>query len=201
MGLDRRCRVRGVVGGRCRVGPAAGPAVAGVWGWLAGLAGCSRSFGEGGEDEPAGGFGGPVGPQPGQLDGGADGQAPGPFDQAEDQQRRADHAAGGFDTPVVLEEHGRHGERAFEVAAAALDRFLALCSGAGPPRRQRQRGQGWSAGRTSRRWRRRRRWQPAGRAFTGGGHELARELPQRDHLLAIAVPPRCWAHECRASRS
>jgi hypothetical protein len=31
-----------------------------------------------------------------------------------------------------------------------------------------------------------------------GGHELARESPQRDHLLVIAVHPRCWAHETRA---
>jgi hypothetical protein len=34
-----------------------------------------------------------------------------------------------------------------------------------------------------------------------GGHELARESPQRDHLLVIAVHPRCWAHGTRASVS
>ena len=33
-----------------------------------------------------------------------------------------------------------------------------------------------------------------------GGHELARESPQRDHLQGHHVArPRCWAHETQAS--
>ncbi|MCT9105386.1 hypothetical protein [Streptomyces mirabilis] len=43
------------------------------------------------------------------------------FDEAEHQQGQADHGDQGGDAPIVVQEDRRHGERALEVAAAALD--------------------------------------------------------------------------------
>src|SRR6266542_1613838 len=69
--------------------------------------------GQRGEDQPAGGLGGAVSPQPIKLLGGGDRLADLTFDQAEDQQGQADDGDQGGDAPVVFEEHRRHRQRAF----------------------------------------------------------------------------------------
>jgi len=47
---------------------------------------------ERGEDEPAGGLGGPSGPEPGELDRGEKGEADGALCEGEDEQSQADDA-------------------------------------------------------------------------------------------------------------
>lgn len=82
--------------------------------------------GQGFEDQPAGWLGRTADVQPGQFHGRGDGLADGPLDQAEDQQRQADHTDQGADAPVVFEKHRGDGKGALEGAVAALHDLLAL---------------------------------------------------------------------------
>ena len=94
------------------------------------------------EDEPAGGSGGGAAGESGHRAFWQDRASGFAFDEAEDQQGEADHRQERVDAAVVLEEHGRDGDRAFERAVAAFDDFLALCSGRALLRRRRRRGRG-----------------------------------------------------------
>lgn len=79
------------------------------------------------EDHAAGGPDAPVvRGEPGHGLVGAQGASDLSLDQAEDQQREADHLDQGGGAAVVLDEEWRDGERAFEVREAAFDRALAL---------------------------------------------------------------------------
>jgi hypothetical protein len=78
------------------------------------------------EDKPAGRLGRAADIQPSKLDGRGDGLADRALDQAEHQQRQADHADQRGDASVVFEEHRRDAQRTLNRAVAALDCLLAL---------------------------------------------------------------------------
>src|SRR6266508_1029632 len=82
--------------------------------------------GQRGKDQPPGGPGGAVSPQPIQALGGGDGPADLPLHQAEHQQGQADDGDQGGDASVGLQEHGRDRQWAFEAGVAALDNLLTL---------------------------------------------------------------------------
>jgi hypothetical protein len=81
------------------------------------------------EDQPPGGLGRLAGVQPVEDDSGGDGAAELALDQAEDEQRQADHGDQRLDAPVGLRKQGRDRQRALEAAVAALDDLLALVAG------------------------------------------------------------------------
>jgi hypothetical protein len=86
-----------------------------------------RSSFQGGEQVPAGGFcscGGSAEARDFDLWGQRD--ARGSFSEAEDEQGQADHGDQCGDPPVVLHEHGGHGQWSFEIAVAAFDDLLAF---------------------------------------------------------------------------
>lgn len=88
-------------------------------GWRVGGGGDEVEPGQRLEDEPAGGSGGGAAGESGHRAFRQDRASGCAFDEAEDQQGEADHRQERVDAAVVLEEHGRDGERAFERAAAA----------------------------------------------------------------------------------
>ena len=74
--------------------------------WVVAAGGDEPQAGQGLEDEPPGGFGRLADVQPLEEDGGGDSAPNLAFDQAEDEQRQADHGDQGLDAPVGLHEQG-----------------------------------------------------------------------------------------------
>lgn len=96
-------------------------------GWAGGGAGAEHEAVEVVEDHAAGGSDlAVVGVEAGHGLFGTQGLADLAFDQAVDQQGQADHGDQGCDAAVVLQEQRRDGQRALELAVAALDHSLAL---------------------------------------------------------------------------
>jgi hypothetical protein len=122
--------VSGVGVGRCRAGRAGGAGGCGLGddGRVLARAGDDLHGGEGAEDEPSGGDGGPAGVQAFGLGLVLFGEALPDlaFYQAEDEQGEADHGDQGGDAAVVLAEQGGDGEGTLERGVAAFDGFLAL---------------------------------------------------------------------------